>query len=73
MMDRWAEGGVFGLVAGTIFKIAERQELSLAGSIPVRLRPRTGPFHPGQATRPSGRNTAPADGSWATSLPSCMR
>lgn len=33
-----AQGGVFGLVTGTIFKIAERQFLSLAGSIPVRLR-----------------------------------
>jgi hypothetical protein len=32
------QGGVFGLVTGTIFKIAERQSLSLAGSIPVRLR-----------------------------------
>lgn len=37
-MDPWALGGVFGLVTGTIFKIAERQNLSLAGSIPVRLR-----------------------------------
>jgi hypothetical protein len=32
------QGGVSGLVTGTIFKIAERQILSLAGSIPVRLR-----------------------------------
>jgi hypothetical protein len=32
------QGGVSGLVAGAIFKIAERQILSLAGSIPVRLR-----------------------------------
>ena len=32
------QGGVSGLVTGTIFKIAERQVLSLAGSIPVRLR-----------------------------------
>lgn len=32
------QGGVSGLVTGTIFKIAERQLLSLAGSIPVRLR-----------------------------------
>jgi hypothetical protein len=31
-------GGVSGLVTGTIFKIAERQSLPLAGSIPVRLR-----------------------------------
>jgi len=36
-----AKGGVSGLVAGTIFKIAERQMLSLAGSIPVRLRHET--------------------------------
>ena len=34
----WASGGVSGLVTGTVFKIAERQSLSLAGSIPVRLR-----------------------------------
>jgi hypothetical protein len=32
------QGGVSGLVTGSIFKIAERQFLSLAGSIPVRLR-----------------------------------
>lgn len=32
------QGGVSGLVAGTVFKIVERQVLSLAGSIPVRLR-----------------------------------
>jgi hypothetical protein len=31
-------GGVFGLVAGPVFKTGERQDLSLAGSIPVRLR-----------------------------------
>ena len=36
-------GGVSGLVAGTVFKIAERQFLSLAGSIPVRLRHADGP------------------------------
>jgi len=35
---RVAQGGVSGLVTGPIFKIAERQFLSLAGSIPVRLR-----------------------------------
>ena len=32
------QGGVSDLVIGSIFKIAERQMLSLAGSIPVRLR-----------------------------------
>ncbi len=32
------QGGVSGLVTGPVFKIAERQILSLAGSIPVRLR-----------------------------------
>ncbi len=32
------QGGVSGLVTGAIFKIAERQVLPLAGSIPVRLR-----------------------------------
>jgi hypothetical protein len=37
------QGGVSGLVTGTIFKIAERQFLSLAGSIPVRLRHAAGP------------------------------
>jgi hypothetical protein len=31
-------GGVFGLVTGPVFKTGERQYLSLAGSIPVRLR-----------------------------------
>ena len=31
-------GGVSGLVTGAVFKIVERQDLSLAGSIPVRLR-----------------------------------
>lgn len=50
-MDPWALGGVFGLVTGSIFKIAEWQELSLAGSIPVRLRPR--------ALRGSGGTLAP--------------
>jgi hypothetical protein len=35
---RVAQGGVSGLVTGSIFKIVERQFLSLAGSIPVRLR-----------------------------------
>jgi hypothetical protein len=33
-----ARGGVSGLVAGAVFKTVERQALSLAGSIPVRLR-----------------------------------
>ena len=33
-----AQGGVSGLVTGAVFKIVERQILSLAGSIPVRLR-----------------------------------
>jgi hypothetical protein len=32
------QGGVSGLVTGAVFKTVERQELSLAGSIPVRLR-----------------------------------
>jgi hypothetical protein len=32
------QGGVSGLVAGTVFNTDERQMLSLAGSIPVRLR-----------------------------------
>ena len=32
------QGGVSGLVTRTVFKIVERQILSLAGSIPVRLR-----------------------------------
>jgi hypothetical protein len=36
------QGGVSGLVTGTVFKIAERQVLSLAGSIPVRLRQEPG-------------------------------
>lgn len=35
------QGGVSGLVTGSVFKTVERQDLSLAGSIPVRLR------HPG--------------------------
>lgn len=38
MMETMGQGGVSGLVTGTVFKIAERQILSLAGSIPVRLR-----------------------------------
>jgi hypothetical protein len=33
-----SRGGVSGLVAGTVFNTDERQDLSLAGSIPVRLR-----------------------------------
>lgn len=33
-----ARGGVPGLVAGAVFNTVERQDLSLAGSIPVRLR-----------------------------------
>ena len=33
-----AYGGVFGLVAGPVFNTGERQDLPLAGSIPVRLR-----------------------------------
>lgn len=37
------QGGVSGLVTGPVFKTVERQDLSLAGSIPVRLR------HPGRA------------------------
>ena len=43
MMFAMVHGGVSGLVTGTVFKIVERQFLSLAGSIPVRLRhaPRT--------------------------------
>ena len=32
------QGGVSGLVTGAVFKTVERQTLSLAGSIPVRLR-----------------------------------
>lgn len=32
------QGGASGLVTGTVFKTVERQALSLAGSIPVRLR-----------------------------------
>ncbi len=32
------QGGVSGLVAGPVFNTGERQQLSLAGSIPVRLR-----------------------------------
>jgi hypothetical protein len=35
-------GGVLGLVAGPVFNTGERQYLSLAGSIPVRLRHLTG-------------------------------
>ena len=35
---RMVRGGVSGLVAGTVFNTDERQELPLAGSIPVRLR-----------------------------------
>jgi hypothetical protein len=38
MMFSMPRGGVSGLVIGTVFKIVERQVLSLAGSIPVRLR-----------------------------------
>ncbi|MCW2650320.1 MAG: hypothetical protein JWR32_1296 [Mycobacterium sp.] len=38
MMVVMVQGGVSGLVTGTVFKIVERQHLSLAGSIPVRLR-----------------------------------
>ena len=38
MIESMGQGGVSGLVTGPIFKIAERQFLSLAGSIPVRLR-----------------------------------
>nr|CTQ89392.1 hypothetical protein [Kibdelosporangium sp. MJ126-NF4] len=38
-----AHGGVSGLVTGPVFKTVERQHLSLAGSIPVRLRHRQGP------------------------------
>ena len=38
MMYAMAQGGVSGLVTGTVFKIVERHVLSLAGSIPVRLR-----------------------------------
>jgi hypothetical protein len=38
MMFTMPQGGVSGLVIGTVFKIVERQDLSLAGSIPVRLR-----------------------------------
>jgi hypothetical protein len=45
MMDAMLQGGVSGLVAGAVFKIAERQVLSLAGSIPVRLRHPSGPRH----------------------------
>ncbi len=32
------QGGASGLVTGPVFKTVERQTLSLAGSIPVRLR-----------------------------------
>jgi len=54
MMSTMPHGGVSGLVAGSVFKIVERQVLSLAGSIPVRLhyfsllcssRPRPGDAH----------------------------
>jgi hypothetical protein len=38
MMMPMGLGGVSDLVIGTVFKIAERQNLPLAGSIPVRLR-----------------------------------
>lgn len=38
MMVGMVQGGVSGLVAGAVFKTVERQYLSLAGSIPVRLR-----------------------------------
>jgi hypothetical protein len=38
-------GGISGLVTGTVFKIAERQFLSLAVSIPVRLRHETTACH----------------------------
>lgn len=40
-MIAMGQGGVSGLVTGAVFKTVERQTLSLAGSIPVRLR------HPG--------------------------
>jgi hypothetical protein len=39
-------GGVLGLVAGPVFNTGERQYLSLAGSIPVRLRHLTNPQRP---------------------------
>lgn len=32
------QGGASGLVTGPVFNTVERQTLSLAGSIPVRLR-----------------------------------
>jgi len=35
-------GGASGLVTGAVFNTVERQVLSLAGSIPVRLRENTG-------------------------------
>jgi hypothetical protein len=37
-MFAMVQGGVSGLVTGAVFKTVERQVLSLAGSIPVRLR-----------------------------------
>jgi hypothetical protein len=37
-MVAMVQGGVSGLVTGAVFKTVERQTLSLAGSIPVRLR-----------------------------------
>ncbi|REF36166.1 hypothetical protein DFJ64_1566 [Thermasporomyces composti] len=42
-MTTMPRGGVSGLVAGTVFNTDERQVLSLAGSIPVRLRYRAHP------------------------------
>ncbi len=33
-----SRGGASGLVTGAVFKTVERHALSLAGSIPVRLR-----------------------------------
>ncbi len=41
-------GGVSGLVAGTVFNTDERQDLSLAGSIPVRLRHSLARWRPAQ-------------------------
>ena len=42
MMVVMVQGGVSGLVTGAVFKTVERQILSLAGSIPVRLRNASG-------------------------------
>lgn len=60
------QGGVSGLVTGAVFNTAEWQHLSLAGSIPVRLRQHTplrlvkrGPNPPDGLPEPRAHTRAP--------------